>query len=376
MGAEHLSGVSSCIVASGYEPVREAFEGLLADRVGWSGAVAAYVDGQKVVDLWGGPDWRADSLVLLYSASKGLAATVVGSLVEDGSLELDAPVAEYWPEFGAAGKEAVTVRVLCSHQAGLPEVDRGATLGELVRHEPVARKLAAQRPAWEPGTDVLYHGVTIGPLLDELVRRVTGSPLRDVFRERITMPLGCERELYLGLPASEDARLVDVLYPPEILELWSNLPQPNVPNDVGFRQFATCVPLLRAGVPSVSGVGSARGLARVYAACVSSVDGVRLLRDATIAATAEPQVFKHDDATGTDISFSIGYQGLIPGRILAEVGGPGSFGHDGAGGAVGFASPRHGLGFGFTPNTVPVLPGLDLAAAELAAATLRCAEEV
>jgi CubicO group peptidase (beta-lactamase class C family) len=372
MGAEHRSGVSAGVVAASYEPVREAFEDLLAERVTWSGAVAAYVDGQKVVDLWGGPDWREDSLILLYSASKGLAATVIGLLVEDGSLDLDELVAQYWPEFGAAGKEKVTVRVLCSHQAGLPEVDGGATLAELVGHEPVARKLAAQRAAWEPGSDVLYHGVTIGPLLDELVRRVTGSALRDVFLERIAMPLGIDRELYLGLPASEDARLADVLYPPEVLQLWSSLPQPNVPNDVGFREFARCVPLLRAGVPSVSGVGSARGLARMYAACVSRVDGVRLLQDTTIAATAVPQVFKHDEVTGADISFSIGYQGLIPGRILAEVGGPGSFGHDGAGGAVGFASPQHGLGFGFTPNTVPVLPGLDLAAGDLAAAVLRC----
>jgi CubicO group peptidase (beta-lactamase class C family) len=359
-------------VAPGYEAVRDAFAALVAERPGWSGAVAAYVDGEAVVDLWAGPDWHEDSVILLYSASKGLAATVIGLLVDDGVLDLDDSVAKYWPEFGAAGKDAVTVRVLCSHQAGLHVVDGGATLDELVRHEPLARKLAAQQPAWEPGTDVLYHGVTIGPLLDELVRRVTGAPLREVFLERIARPLGVEREVFLGLPESEDARLVDVVYTPEVLELWADLPQPNVPNDFGFREMATSVPLLRAGIPSVSGVGSARGLARIYAACVSDVDGVRLLHDETVAQTAEPQVFKHDDATGADISFSIGYQGLIPGRILADVGGPGSFGHDGAGGAVGFASPRHGLGFGFTPNTVPLEPGLDRGAATLASAVLAC----
>jgi CubicO group peptidase (beta-lactamase class C family) len=374
-------------VQPGFDPVRDAFDALLAERPGWSGAFAAYIRGAPVVDLWGGPDWHEQSLVFLASVTKGLAATCIALLVDDGAIDLDAPVATYWPEFAAAGKQSVTVRVLLSHQAGLISVAGGATLAEVLEHEPLARKLAAQRPAWEPGARCSYHGVTIGPLMDELVRRVAGVPLRVFFQERIAAPLGASDDVYIGLPESEDVRLVPAVERPSApagepttaaadMEKWmADHDLAPIPSDFPLDSMARLEDveaLRRVGFPSAAGVANARGLARVYAACVSEVDGLQLLDGGTVREVSATQVRAEDAIAHTDVAFAIGYQAPYPGHEMA---GPGSFGHAGYGGSSGFAHPGYGLGVGFTTNHVPAIPGGDPAVAELAAVLVRCAAE-
>jgi CubicO group peptidase (beta-lactamase class C family) len=368
-------------VAPGFEPVRDELDRVLRERRGWSGSLAAYVDGVRVVDLWGGPDWREDSVVFLYSATKGLSGLCIALLVERGLLDLDAPVARYWPEFAAAGKAAISVRQLLSHQAGLVTVDGGATLAELLDHDTIARKLAAQRPFWEPGTRHGYHPVTLGPLMDELVRRVAGMPLATFLAGEVTRPLGSDWDVFLGFPESEESRLVPILPPPpipeEVLEQATQhlaeapgVDAGVVPSDLGIDDLPLSRPLRAVGVASASGVGNARGLARLYAASISHVDGHRLLSPETVSIVSETQVSGLDAIIGGETSFGIVFETPWPGRI--DMAGGGSFGHDGFGGSLGYASPRHGLAFGFTTNQVHECRGCDPATAQLTRAILRC----
>ena len=370
------------VAAPAFEPVRDEFERLLRERRGWSGSLAAYVDGVPVVDLWGGPDWSADTVVFLYSATKGVSGVCIALLVERGLLELDAPVARYWPEFGAAGKEAISVRQLLSHQAGLVTVDGGATLAELCDHDAIAGKLAAQRPFWEPGTRHGYHAVTLGPLMEELVRRVAGLPLPAFLAQEVTRRLGIDGDLFLGFPESEEPRLAPIFpappLPQDILEpaMQQMSVAPGaaagvVPSDLGIDDLPRNRAIRAAGVASASGVGNARGLARLYAACITEVDGHRLLSPETVATVSETQVSGLDAIIAGETRFGIVFQTPWPGRI--DMAGAGSFGHDGYGGALGYASPRHGLALGFTTNQIPECRGCDPATASLTSAILRCA---
>jgi CubicO group peptidase (beta-lactamase class C family) len=386
VGADLFARPARLTAAPGFEPVNDAFERLLAERPGWSGSFAAYVQGAKIVDVWGGPAWNEDSLVVLASATKGLAATCIAVLVEDGAIDLDARVAEYWPEFAAAGKEAVTVRMLLSHQAGLIAVSSGVTFDEILDHVPLAAKLAAQPPAWEPGHAYSYHGVTIGPLMDELVRRVTGSPLRELFETRVATPLAAGDDVYIGLPPSEDSRLltcVESSVPadvaaqaePILARLASWMEQHDlvdIPIDIPLTAMVRLEEnekVWRLGFPSAAGVANARGLARVYAACVSEVDGCRLLSAETVEAVSARQTAGKDCLFQTEGAFAIGYQVSSPSD---EMLGEGSFGHGGFGGCAGFAHPGHELGIGFTTNYVPPIRGADPAANMLAATLLDC----
>src|SRR5580658_9100047 len=164
-----------------------------------------------------------DALLPVFSSSKGASAVVVSLLLERGQLDLDATVASYWPEFAQRGKAAVTVRQLLSHQAGLNGVDGGFTTEELLAHEPLAERLAAQRPLWHPGAGVEYHAVTLGTLADELVRRSDGRALADVLRQDVTTPRGID--IFMGTPESQDHRVVEAL-PPTSEELTEFLAHP------------------------------------------------------------------------------------------------------------------------------------------------------
>ena len=193
-------------VADGYEPVREAFDLVVREREAWSGAVAAYLDGEPVADLWGGPHYARDSLQCLLCTTKCASALCIALLVERGRLDLDERVATYWPEFAAAGKHAVTVRQALSHQAGLIAIDGGCTMAEFLAHEPIAARLAQQRPYWPPGTAHGYHAGTLGIIMDELVRRIVGVSIGEFYRRELQEPYGID--LYLGLPESEEPRVV------------------------------------------------------------------------------------------------------------------------------------------------------------------------
>jgi CubicO group peptidase (beta-lactamase class C family) len=361
--------VSHGFVIDELKPVRDRFDSLLGDRPGWSGAVAAYVDGKPVVDLWGGPDYNENSLQAMFSSTKGVTGICIAVLHQRGLLDLDAPVTDYWPEFAAAGKGDIPVRWLLSHQAGLIGVPGGFSLAEFLAHDPLAEKLAALTPYWKPGTGHGYHSLTIGVLAGELVRRITGKRLGTFFADEIAGPLGVD--FWIGLPAAEDSRVVPVGPAPapvpgepvrELSAVANNVGPdfPTIRDLVGIREVRA------ADLPAVSGIGSARALARLYGACVSEVDGQRILTHETVRTVTEPQCAGDDLVAPHWTSFGIMFQTPWPDRV--PMAGPGSFGHDGYGGTLGFAHPRYRLGFGFTTNRVPSRTGADLATGELAQA--------
>lgn len=211
MKLSELQGPLSGRADAGLEEVVDRLDRLLSADPDLSIQVAAYVDGQLALDAYGGPHLGRDSLIVPYSTSKNIIGVSVGLLVERGLLDLDATVASYWPEFGQAGKERVTVRQLLSHQAGLPEAQPRLSWDELLDHHKGAERLAATRPLWHPGSAFGYHGLTIGNLAAELVFRITGRTLHDFYEEEIRRPLGAA--FYLGLPEGQglEERRVDVL---------------------------------------------------------------------------------------------------------------------------------------------------------------------
>lgn len=197
-------------VREGYEPVARAFEANLACGGEIGAACAVFVDGEPALDIWGGladatrgSAWERDTIAPVFSVSKGVAAVCVLHLVQRGYLELDTPLANYWPEFGQHGKDKVTVRQALAHRAGVPFIDGEVTLRELGNTEHMAPRLAAQRPFFEPGSTHTYHAITIGLITSEVVRRVTGLTLGRWLDANISRPLGFS--LYAGLPARSGA---------------------------------------------------------------------------------------------------------------------------------------------------------------------------
>ncbi|MFD0886052.1 serine hydrolase domain-containing protein [Streptosporangium algeriense] len=361
--------LSNGVVLPGYEPVRERFEALLSEDPGYSASVAAYVDGEPVVDLWGGARMARDSIVTTFSCTKGVSGVCVGLLVERGLLDLDAPVREYWPEFARHGKAAVTVRQLLSHQAGLVGVDGGFSVAELLGHERLAERLADQRPYWQPGAGHGYHAMTIGVLADELVRRTDGRTLSAFYTEEIRLPR--DIDFFIGLPESEDDRVVPLL-PPEPPEDPALVAATNATfahgtiggiamntEVAGFPslvELANTTALHRAGPPAMGGVGSARGLARLYASCIGDASGARLLSTETVEAVSRLQTIGDDLVLGMPTRFATLFQ--KPDQRLTY-GSHRAFGHDGVGGGIGFADPTTGLSFGYTTPDMPSPGGAD-----------------
>jgi CubicO group peptidase (beta-lactamase class C family) len=356
-------------VAPGYEAVRVAFAENLATRGEVGAGCAAYVGGELVVDLWGGSadgagtPYTDRTLQMVASATKGALAICALQLVEAGRLDLDAPVARYWPEFRAAGKEAVPVRWLLTHQVGLPYVDAALAAADLLAWTPVTEALAARAPVWEPGTRHGYHALTYGWLVGEVVARVAGRSAGTVFAESVAGPLGLD--MAIGLPAAEHGRVAPIRpyvrppgTPPDELSL--RLADPAGMTARAFFLASGLGALLNDGrlwaaeVPAANGMATARALARMYAATIGEVDGVRLLRPETVAAAAAEQVAGEDLVTGYGTRYGLGFQLPIPYRPMA---GGASFGHYGLGGSVGFGDPERGFSFGYTTNQMgPALP--------------------
>ena len=229
-------------VADGYGAVAEAFDRNFAERGEVGAAFSAYVDGEMKVDIWAGvadkateTPWNDQTLQLVFSTTKGAAAICVARLVEAGKISYDEPVATYWPEFAAAGKESVTVGQMMSHQAGVPYVDAPLTLEDLIAVDPVVAALEAQAPAWEPGTQHGYHAVTYGWLAGELVRRVDGRTLGTYFAEEVAAPLGLD--FWIGLPESEEPRVsrLEVAAPPTDPTAMALMMQVIGPGTPGFK---------------------------------------------------------------------------------------------------------------------------------------------
>lgn len=362
--------------APGFERVREAFAANLAGGQEIGAAVSAYLNGRKVVDLWGGiadptdgRPWERDTLQVVYSATKAVTATCALLLVQRGELDLDAPVAEYWPEFAANGKERIPVRWLLTHQAGLPTLDRPITRAEVIAWNPMVDALAAQGPFWEPGTAHGYHGLTFGWLVGEVVRRASGRSLGTYLAEEIAAPLGLD--LWIGLPKAEHHRVSRVIAARPDLDAMARidldaLPEPMRevvsayadPTSLTVRSLLTLVtPQFdhndpdeqSAELPSTGGICTARALARFYAALIGEVDGQRILAADTVTAATAEQVSGTDRILRVPVRIGTGLGLPTPDAFWY---GPTAFGFPGYGGSLGFADPATGLAFGYVMNHV------------------------
>ncbi len=328
--------------------VSELARDLAADP-DYSFQVAARHEGRVILDAWAGPNVSEETMMVPYSVTKNVIGVVVGLAVERGELDLDEKVASYWPEFAARDKDRVTVRQLLSHQAGLPQAEPPLRLDELLDHHRGADRLAATRPFWRPGSAFGYHALTVGNLASELIFRVTGHTLHDYYEAHIREPHGID--FYLGLPPGLEKRRVPLLpmIPPQDAE------QRPAPTPVGRLAFTPAAPGLdlgnderswRFGHPAASGIGTARGLARLLAVAVTGVEGeAPLLGADTVAKIGEQQVRGYDEVLGQhDRAHAIIFQ--KPSAQLSW-GGPRSFGHDGAMGAVACVDPSTGVSFAF-----------------------------
>ncbi|MFG2114760.1 serine hydrolase domain-containing protein [Streptomyces sp. NPDC048718] len=362
-------------VAPGFEPVREAFAANFTQHGDIGAAVCVYWHGRPVVDLWGGvadPEtgrpWTRETLQLVYSATKGATATAAHILVERGMLDLDAPVAKYWPEFAANGKADIPVRWLLSHRAGLVALDEPLPLPQALAWDPMAAALAAQRPLWAPGTAHGYHGRTWGWLVGEVIRRVSGRSPGRFFADEIAGPLGLD--FYIGLPTSERDRVSRMVYrrpavdlttvPAEAVpeELREQVAAWRDPNSFSNRAYAVTDPaaidfdspeVQAAELPSSNGIGTAQALARMYAALIGEVDGVRLLAPETLTSATEEQASGKDQVLVFPSRFGVGY--MLP-TDDNPMTGPKAFGHTGRGGSLAFADPEHGIAFGYVMNHI------------------------
>ncbi|MFJ9585550.1 serine hydrolase domain-containing protein [Streptomyces acidicola] len=355
-------------VAEGFEPVRDAFAANYETLGERGAAVAVYQGGRRVVDLWGGTrdvdgdaPWEHDTAQIMRSATKGIAAAVPLMLAERGKLDLDAPVGAYWPEFKAHGKERVLVRHVLNHRAGLPVLDHPLTPQEALDPRRGPEAVAAQAPVWEPGTAHGYHPLTYGWLVDELVRRVTGGRTGEWIASEIAGPLGLD--LWLGLPGSQAARVgrAGRTEAPEPSGGLRVRPKRSVteayddPSSLTRRAFAAITPFpdqndpayRAAALPATNGIATADGLARFYASLIGEVDGVRLLAQETVESARAEESAGPDRTLVVNTRFGLGY--MLHGSASPLLG-PGSFGHPGRGGPLGFADPATGIAFGYVTN--------------------------
>lgn len=421
VGAGDLSATVDGFVAPGFEPVRDAFATHLAQGREEGAAVCAYVEGRPVVDLWGGyrdrgagAVWQDDTVGLVFSATKGLTAIAALHLASRGLLDLDAPVAEYWPEFGANGKEAIPVRLLLTHQVGLPGFTRLMTLADMAAWDPLVEDLAKQRPAWEPGTAHGYHAFTFGWLVGEVVRRISGLTPGQYLREQLCGPLGLD--IWFGLPADQRHRYARITQQfnreddPEAAasyqalmddlagfsgkramtdrgirlgnKLLSSPLRPQIEKATARkivkreltdaqRAFSTLLvtvddlasdKTLDTEFPAGNAICTARSLARIYSALIGPVESEALtegprqpqiLSDPLVTDASTRHAFGQDRVLHMPTAFGLGF--MVPGSTQAHGWGGGAFGHPGNGGALGFADPVRGLSFGYVRKQITQL---------------------
>jgi CubicO group peptidase (beta-lactamase class C family) len=360
-------------VTSSFGAVREAFAKAQADDP--SGAqLSVYRHGELVADLWAGRDvendrpFTGESLSVLMSCTKGLAALVAHRMAQQGLIDLDAPVARYWPAFAADGKADITVSDVLSHRAGLAAFDPDSRIGpvEMLNWSSSTASLAAMEPLWAPGTAFAYHSITFGYLVGEIVRQVTGKSIGTVFAEEIAGPLSLD--LWIGLPEAEEPRVAPQFggqpamsadehramlrsfgLDPEARIIKAMLGAPA--NAEATNRFMNSRPAHAAEIPAGNGIGNARSLAKMYAATIGEVDGVRLLEPKSLERMRSPQT----DSLGAPaplsglpndhpLRFGLGFELHRTGSPML---GLGSFGHTGAGGRLGFADPESGVAVGY-----------------------------
>lgn len=353
-----------------FDLVHQEFERNFAERGEAGAAVAIIVDGETVVDLWGGTAdvesgrlWDQDTTVVVWSCTKGATALCAHILADRGHLDLDAPVGRYWPEFACNGKEAISVRMLLSHQAGLPAVRAELPPGAFYDWELMTSTLAAESPFWTPGLQHGYHGLTFGFLVGEVVRKITGTTLGAFFRHEVANPLGLDFQI--GLPEGDEARVARIIpYLPD--------PQHLSPMEQAAFTDPTSIPFLMlvnsggymtpgeadsraahaAELPSTGGVSNARGLAAIYRPLAEG--GAPLVSEGTVRRMAATESAGLDTTILLPTRWSMGFVKAVDNRrfgpnqsvIYAEE----AFGHSGIGGSVGFADPKIRMSFGYTMN--------------------------
>lgn len=366
-------------VSPGYEAVRDAFAENFSRRRELGAACCVYHKGEKVVDLWGGvrnkatgEPWEQDTMALVYSATKGLAAMTLAVAHSRGWLDYDEMVCKYWPEFAQNGKEKITVRQLLAHQAGLFALDTPLDRSLVADVDRLADVLARQKPAWEPGTRQAYHAVTLGFYEGELLRRVDPQhrSLGQFFQDEIATPLGLD--FYIRLPESiPDSRLAPLVDPglfemmfgfplqitPAVWNPRSNIRRALLGSELA--QDKKCIYPRNLEIPAGGGVGTARALAHAYS--VFATGGKELaLRPETLQQLMAPAVPAthgfYDECMKGEVQFSLGF--MKPNHGF-PFGSSSSFGGPGAGGSLGFADPEVKIGYGYIPNRKSMALGGD-----------------
>ena len=341
-----------------FQPVVDAFDANFAER-GESGAsLCITLGGETVVDVWGGTFGR-DTISIVHSCTKGATALCAHVLASRGLLDVEAPVAEYWPEFATRGKEAVTVRMMLDHSAGVPVFRRAIERGELYDWDRVVQLLEEEEPHWEPGTRNGYHMINFGWTVGELVRRVSGRSLGTFFREEIAEPLGID--FWIGLPEEHEARVAPMIpyarqsgeplgaFALKLLSDPRSIPALAMQNIASTNMNSR--EMHAAQIGGGGGITNARGLAGMYTPL--AVDDGRLVDHATLERMRRVSVATNCDATlQLATRFALGFMVSMDNRAKAEkdsaIIGEGAFGHVGAGGSIGFADPRLGMAFGYS----------------------------
>ncbi|NJP90911.1 beta-lactamase family protein [Nonomuraea sp. FMUSA5-5] len=347
-----------------FEPVVAAFADTVTEPESGGAALSVWHHGVEVINVWRGTAdartgraWDERTMAVLFSATKGLAALVVAGLAEQGRIDLDAPVARYWPEFGVHGKDTLTVGDLLAHRAGLISPDTDLGLDEVLDSHRFAARLAAQQPRWTPGATHMYHAITWGPLVREVVWRATGQELPSLFRSPDVTLQATDTEVarvahLTPSPAYEaQGRMLEQLLTDEasrrFLTTGGAFPLGFVTEDGGFNDPR----VQKAGLVSGSGLGTASALARVWSSVVTPTGGRRLLSERGVTLLTRERSsgpgFMDAGNPGPFHRWGVGVQlssEALP--LLSDA----SFGHDGAGGQAGFADPVHHVGFGYLTN--------------------------
>lgn len=361
-------------VKAGFEPVREAFIDNFRHRAELGGAVCVYLDGERVVDLWGGvrdratmEPWEEDTLVVVYSTTKGIAAMTLAFANSHGLFDYDERVAAYWPEFAQNGKENITVRQLLAHQAGLFAFDEPVDKATVADLDRLAEIMARARPAWEPGTRQGYHAITLGFYEGELLRRVdpVHRSLGQFFLDEIAQPLGLD--FHIRLPKSVPNSRLAVIESPNFLKLLAGFPVRLTldsinPNSNIYRALVAnpgsgivhdkdTIYSRDLEVPSGGGVGTAAAIAQAYGEFASGAPNLKLRRetlDALAAPPVEPTTLGfYDECMRGEAKFSLGFMKPCDAWPFNE---PTAYGHPGAGGSIGFADPAARMGYAYVTN--------------------------
>jgi CubicO group peptidase (beta-lactamase class C family) len=385
-GGKSLSVPIEGVCDARFSRVREVFEEEFESNREVGAAIAFTLDGESVVDLWGGhvdPErtrpWQRDTIVNTYSTTKGMTAICAHQLIERGKLDVDAKVADYWPEFAQGGKESIPVRWLLSHRAGLPAIEKPLPTEALLDWKAMTEALAAQTPWWEPGSKHGYHPVTFGHLVGELIRRVSGRTVGEWFRENVSGPL--DADFHIGLPEKDDVRvsnLIGSILAPKIkaepgkpaprikgpmADFMRDMSDPTTMIGAAFnnprqpRDLVNTREWRGAEIPAANGHGTARALSRIYGALAhgGEIDGVRLLETESIdRARAEQAAGPDATLGGLTVRYGLGF--MLQSRLMPLSPTGEAFGHAGAGGSLGMADPTSGVGFGYVMNKMK--PGL------------------